>query len=153
MPHCCVPANTCNLIGRTKEEQQLKDGLRKWNSAIVSISGGPGEGKTALAQKVVWDMWEGRSLSAGAYTLNLAGWLLLTLRYAGLKASACFTSDLLSHQHCLLCAGVFPLVEEPGDADVRNRLQKALADLLLSNMSWDEVRPSVSCMSCRVLCG
>ena len=51
---------------------------------IVSISGGPGEGKTALAQKVVWDMWEGGSLSAGALPLNLAGQLLLTLCCAGL---------------------------------------------------------------------
>ena len=121
MPRCCVPANTCSLIGRTKEEQQLKDGLQKHR--FVIISGGPGQGNTALAQKVVWDMWKDGKFYAGAYTLNLAGQLLLTLCCAGLEASVCLASHLLLVTPFLLWAGVFPSVEEPGDADVRNRLQ------------------------------
>ncbi len=71
MPRCFVPSNPCSLFGRAEEEQQVLDGLQKHRCVI--ISGGPGEGKTALAQKVVWDMWERRELPGGACPVNLAG--------------------------------------------------------------------------------
>ena len=68
MPRCCVPSNAGSLLGRAKEEQEVLAGLQK--NRCVMISGGPGEGKTALAQKVVWERGE---LHGGAYPVNLAG--------------------------------------------------------------------------------
>ena len=71
MPRCFVPSNPCSLIGQAEEEQRVLDGLQKHR--CVTISGGPGGGKTALAQKVVWDMWERGELPGGASPVNLAG--------------------------------------------------------------------------------
>ena len=71
IPRCCVPSNAGSLLGRAKEEQEVLAGLQK--NRCVIISGGPGEGKTALAQKVVWDMWERGELQGGAYPVNVAG--------------------------------------------------------------------------------
>ena len=70
-PRCFVPINPSSLIGRVEEEHQVLDGLQKHRCVI--ISGGPGEGKTALAQKVVWDMWERGEAPGGVYPVNLAG--------------------------------------------------------------------------------
>ena len=71
MPRCFVPSNPGSLLGQAKEQQEVLDGLQK--NRCVIISGGPGEGKTAMAQKVVWDLWERGELPGGAYPVNLAG--------------------------------------------------------------------------------
>ena len=43
------------------------------DTRCVVISGGPGEGKSALAQAAVWQLREQAMLPGGAYTVNLAG--------------------------------------------------------------------------------
>lgn len=71
MPKCTVPANPKSLIGREEEVDLVVAGLQKHRCVIMS--GEPGEGKTALAQKVVRDLWERGDLPGGAYTVDLAG--------------------------------------------------------------------------------
>ena len=71
MPQCHVPCNPRSLMGREEEEGCVLKGLQ--TKRCVIISGKPGEGKTALAQKGVWDMWERGELPGGAYCVDLAG--------------------------------------------------------------------------------
>ena len=71
-PQCYVPANARPLIGRDEELQQVLKGLLGDTRCVV-ISGGPGEGKSALAQAAVWQLREQAMLPGGAYTVNLAG--------------------------------------------------------------------------------
>ena len=77
MPQCHVPCNPRSLIGREDEEGLVREGLQ--TKRCVIISGKPGEGKTALAQKVVWDMWERKELPGGAYRVDVAGESVLSL--------------------------------------------------------------------------
>jgi predicted ATP-dependent serine protease len=71
MPQCHVPSNAHRLVGRQAELQELLDGLRE--RGCVVISGGPGEGKTALAQEAVQTLWSKRALPGGAYVVDLNG--------------------------------------------------------------------------------
>ena len=71
MARCFVPSNPGSLLGRAKEQQEVLDALERHRCVI--ISGRPGEGKTALAQQVVWDLWERGELPGGAYPVNLPG--------------------------------------------------------------------------------
>ena len=71
-PQCHVPANARRLIGRERELQQVLEGL-EGDTRCVVISGGPGEGKTALAQAAVWQLRDQGKLPGGACSLNLAG--------------------------------------------------------------------------------
>ena len=101
-------------------EQEVLAGLQK--DRCVIISGGPGEGKTALAQKVVWDMWERGELHGGAYPVNLAGERFLLLKRLTCKMS-CTSTDLGNTLHasvtCMHCAGLCQVVEECSE-DVRS---------------------------------
>jgi Cdc6-like AAA superfamily ATPase len=71
MPQCHVPSNAHRLVGRQAELQELLDGLRE--RRCVVISGGPGEGKTALAQEAVQTLWSKKALPGGAYVVDLNG--------------------------------------------------------------------------------
>ena len=71
-PQCHVPANLCRLIGREQELQQVAAAFQK-DARCVVIQGGPGEGKSALAQAAVRHLWEQAKLPGGAYVVNLAG--------------------------------------------------------------------------------
>ena len=71
-PQCHVPANARWLIGREQELQEVLKGL-EGNTRCVVISGGPGEGKSALAQAAVWQLRDQGKLPGGAYCVNLAG--------------------------------------------------------------------------------
>jgi hypothetical protein len=74
-PQCHVPANARRLVGRERELQQVLQGL-EGDTRCVVISGGPGEGKTTLAQAAVWHLHEQGKLPGGAYSVNLAGEIL-----------------------------------------------------------------------------
>jgi hypothetical protein len=71
MPQCHVPSNAHRLIGRHTELEAVLDGLRE--RRCIVISGGPGEGKTTLAQEAVWRLWEQKALPGGAYAVDLTG--------------------------------------------------------------------------------
>ena len=72
MPQCHVPANVRRLIGRERELQQVLAGL-DGDARCMVIQGGPGEGKSALAQAAVWQLREHGKVPGGAYLVNLAG--------------------------------------------------------------------------------
>ena len=142
MPRCFVPSNPCSLIGRAKEEQQVLDGLQK--NRCVIISGGPGEGKSALAQKVVWDMWERGELPGGAYPVNLAG-----ADHSFLSNGRCAREIARSawEAHTLIasmsCAGVSQSAMEDSSAAMPSEwMSQALANVLLRSISMDDVSTS-----------
>ena len=135
MPRCHVPSNPCSLIGRAEEVQQVLKSLQEHRCVI--ISGGPGEGKTALAQKVVWDMWERGELPGGAYPVNLAGTLV------NRPECQCSSGTFRIDDEALPCTGVFQSALEQDSTDLRSiHMSQALADLLLSSLSVDQVGAS-----------
>ena len=77
-PKCHVTANARKLIGREQELQQVLSGL-EGDTRCVVISGGPGEGKSALAQAAAWQLRKQGKLPGGAYTVNLAGNIVIFL--------------------------------------------------------------------------
>lgn len=59
------------MVGRAKEKESLKDSLR--NYRLGFITGGPGEGKSLLAETVSTELKDANECKGGGYHINMRG--------------------------------------------------------------------------------
>jgi predicted ATPase/tetratricopeptide (TPR) repeat protein len=71
-----LPPPRTNFVGRAREQEDLKDLLRSRERQLVTISGGPGLGKTRLARQVALDLLD--FYPGGCWFADLADAVTLT---------------------------------------------------------------------------